>query len=176
MMMLQSCVSSLVRSRPNALPSELVEILNRVIYDNVRRRLTATEHVTFCLLCVHPDGRVQYSGAHEEILVFRAATGKVERIMTLGIWLGGRADIAEFTTDGEFQLQPGDRVLLYTDGIIEAQNEEMEEFGVERVVKCMTENAQRTLPELRDELFSLATGWAQTQVDDVTLLALEYRP
>ncbi len=175
MLMLQSCVSSLVRSQPDAAPSEHVTVLNRVIYDNVRQRLTAKEHVTFSLLRVHADGLVRFAGAHEDILVWRAAEERVERVETPGTWLGGRPDIAKVTRDSEFRLQRGDRMLLYTDGIIEAQNDAGIEYGVEGLLRFLETSKGMPVKAAREKLMEEAAAWTQTQVDDISVLLLEFR-
>ena len=71
------------------------------------------------------------------------------------------------------QLIPGDWLLIFTDGVTEAPNENGEEFGRERVSAVMARNIARTADEMRDavlaELRSHSCGVVQT--DDVTLIA-----
>jgi sigma-B regulation protein RsbU (phosphoserine phosphatase) len=67
------------------------------------------------------DGQVTFAGAHEEILLWRTSGG-CERIATRGTWLGAVRDIDKVTEDQTLQLQPGDLMILYTDGLIESRN------------------------------------------------------
>src|SRR3954468_22787898 len=93
MVMIQSMVMALVRAHEDAAPRDIVCLLNRLLYENIRGRLAQDDHVTFCLMRYRADGSVVFAGAHEEILVWRTTTGRCERICTSGAWLGAIPDI-----------------------------------------------------------------------------------
>ncbi|MCA9720766.1 MAG: SpoIIE family protein phosphatase, partial [Myxococcales bacterium] len=137
MLMVQSCVAALVREQPTASPADHVRALNRVLVDNIRERLEQDEHVTFSLLRIETDGRVVYAGAHEEMIVCRAATGACELIPTPGTWLGVDPNIDLVTRDSELRLEDGDLLLLYTDGLTEARSPAREMFGVQRLADAL---------------------------------------
>ena len=63
---------------------------------------------------------MRYSGLHQDILIYRASSGAVERIETRGMWIGPVDDIAPLLRDDMLELTSGDIVLLFTDGITEA--------------------------------------------------------
>src|SRR5262249_57464382 len=77
---------------------------------------------------------VHLSGQHEELIVMRY-DGTVERVdtMDLGFPIGMDEDIAAFIQQASVRLQPGDGVVLYTDGITEAENLAAEQYGLEPV-------------------------------------------
>jgi serine phosphatase RsbU (regulator of sigma subunit) len=150
--MLQSAVAALTAAHPAAKPSELVTLLNRVMYANTRQRLGSDDYVTFVLLRVFDDGRVLFAGCHEDLLVRRARTGACETIVTRGAWLGARPDIGRVTSDAEVRLEPGDLLVAYTDGLIEARSATREMFGIER---------------LRAEVATLAEGSPEAQCDRI---------
>jgi sigma-B regulation protein RsbU (phosphoserine phosphatase) len=71
------------------------------------------------------------------------------------------------------QLVPGDWLLIFTDGITEAQNENGEEFGGQRVSEVIAHNFERTAAEMRDAILAELSGYSRgrAQSDDVTLIA-----
>jgi sigma-B regulation protein RsbU (phosphoserine phosphatase) len=70
------------------------------------------------------------------------------------------------------QLAPGDWLAIFTDGITEAQNEDGEEFGRERVSAAMAANTGRTADEMRDAVLAELRSYSHgvVQADDVTLI------
>jgi serine phosphatase RsbU (regulator of sigma subunit) len=174
MLMVQSALAALVRQQPDAAPRELVRLLNQVVYDNVRKRLGERDHVTFSLLRYHADGRVVFAGAHEELVICRAADGRCERIDTPGTWLGGMANVDRFTVDSRVQLDDGDLLLLHTDGITESMDQAGEQFGVERLCRVLERNRHLPTDRIRDAMFEAVSAWTGQQVDDRTVVLARY--
>jgi hypothetical protein len=174
MLMVQSVVGALGRKAPDAAPSELVSALNTVLYDNIRHRLQNKEHVTFTLLRYMPGGKLTFAGAHEEICVYRQASGKVELVPTPGTWLGAMRDVRKHTVDTELVLAPGDIVLLYTDGVTEARAQGGEQFGLERLTALLENSADLPIDALIERVYKAVAAHADVLDDDVTLLAFRY--
>ncbi|HLL82854.1 MAG TPA: SpoIIE family protein phosphatase, partial [Longimicrobium sp.] len=174
MLMIQNVTSALVRTQPDARPRDLVVRLNEVIYENVRKRLRRNEHATYSLFRYRTDGKVVYAGAHEELVVFRAATGRCERLPVQGTWLGAMKNVDRFTVDQELQLNPGDVLVLYTDGLTEAMSPAGEQFGVERLCTEVERLHAGTTEQICEALFQQVKAWSPQLGDDVTLLALRY--
>jgi hypothetical protein len=174
MLMVQSVVGALGRKSPDAAPSELVSALNTVLYDNIRHRLQNKEHVTFTLLRYRPGGRLTFAGAHEELCVYRKRTGKVELIETPGTWLGAMRDVRKHTVDSELQLEHGDIVLLYTDGVTEARAASGEQFGLERLTALLENSGDLPMQAVIDRVYKAVVAHARELDDDVTLLAFRY--
>jgi len=174
MMMLQSMVAALGRENFAAAPSELVKIVNAVLYDNVRNRLGQDEHATLTLLRYFASGELVFAGAHEDLVILRAATGRCERIETVGTWVGATEDIADATEDQHARLEDGDVLLLFTDGAIEAANAAGEHYGIERL--CAELEAARGAPvaEIRDRLLASVQGFLAVQDDDIALLVARH--
>ncbi|HEY0136822.1 MAG TPA: SpoIIE family protein phosphatase [Nannocystis sp.] len=174
MLMVQSLIAMLVQERPGARPSELLPALNMMLYKNIRERLSQDEHVTLTLLRVLADGQVYFAGAHEDIVVCRAASGRCERIETPGTWLGVVAEIGPPGPDGQLRLAPGDLMLLYTDGVTEAMSTRREQFGMDRLCAALEQVRERPVGEICDHLMGVVAGWTAVQRDDVTLLVLRH--
>lgn len=112
-------------------------------------------------------------GGHNPVMVYRATTQVVETIESQGPPLG-------FTTDAEFspsehQLEPGDIILLYTDGITEATDRNLDMYGEDRLANLLAANCQVAAEELlallRQDLAEF-TG-RQRYEDDVTLMVIK---
>lgn len=174
MLMVQSAVAALVRSAPDAAPSTLVARLAAVVHDGVRNRLRQAEHVTLTLARWDAARRtLVHAGAHEDLLVFSAASREVERHPTHGTWLGLAPDISAALRDTEIPLGPGDVVLLHTDGITEARDPSGRLFELEGLERAFAAAAREGggAAAIRDRVLA-ATAAAGTADDDQTLVVL----
>jgi DNA-binding LacI/PurR family transcriptional regulator/serine phosphatase RsbU (regulator of sigma subunit) len=172
MLMIQSVVAALARERPNARPSEIVRVLNAVLFDNVRRRMGNDEHATLSLMRLDRGGQCVYAGAHEDIVVFRQSSRTVERISTPGPWVGAVPELGSALVDSAMTLGAGDVAVLYTDGVTEARNAQGVEFGIDRVVDIVARSGEESATGIRDRLVGAVRSWAEVQEDDVTVLVL----
>ena len=173
MLMAQSVIAGLVYHAPDAAPCDHVRVLNRVLYDNIRDRLGQDEHVTLTLMR-YEAGVVTFAGAHEEILVARAAGGPCERIETPGTWLGGMRDVSRVTRDSKLELQPGDLMVLYTDGVTEARGRGGDQFG-DRLVTLIEESRGEPVEVVRDRVIDAVTAWQVEQEDDISVVVVRRR-
>jgi sigma-B regulation protein RsbU (phosphoserine phosphatase) len=74
---------------------------------------------------------------------------------------------------GTMRLEPGDRVVLFTDGVTEAGNMEGEEFGEERLVQLLKENPGAGAKEIQEKILDAAAKFSRRNwEDDATLLVL----
>jgi PAS domain S-box-containing protein len=176
MLMMQSAASALCLAKPDASPAELLALLNSVIYENVAERLRRNEYVTLSVLRYHRDGRLVFAGAHQDILVLRAATKRCERIATPGAWIGIRDDIVSISRDHQLQLCDGDVLVLYTDGIIEAAkaSEDLELFDVTRLIGAIEELPEGTPDQILERIFHRVHEFTPRQDDDMTVLVARY--
>jgi serine phosphatase RsbU (regulator of sigma subunit) len=180
MMMLQSIVAALGRENFDAAPRDILQVVNAVLYDNVRNRLGQDEHATLTLIRYFANGELVFAGAHEDLLILRTKTGKCERIATLGTWVGATLDISDATEDQRAHLEDGDLLLLFTDGVIEAANAAGEQFGIERLcteLEAASSEVAGASPvsEIRDRLLASVQSFLARQDDDIALLVARHR-
>jgi serine phosphatase RsbU (regulator of sigma subunit) len=174
MLQAQSAFEALVSAEPSAPPRELVCRLNQVMFENIRRRMKSDEHMTMSLIRYTADGRIVVAGAHEEILVC-AADGACRSLAVSGTWLGGMADVRPFTDETEHRLEKGDVMVLYSDGVTEAQNEAREMFGPERVSAIVAKYRLQSVDRIRNQVLDEVARWSNGKVsDDVTLLVIRH--
>jgi sigma-B regulation protein RsbU (phosphoserine phosphatase) len=171
MLMVQSVVAALVRHAPKASPADHVRVLNSVLYDNIRNRLGQDEHITMTLLR-YESGLFTFAGAHEEILVVRAEGGPCERVATPGTWLGGMRDISKATRDSKVELRRGDLMVLYTDGVTEAQDKDRNQFGDDRLMRLLEQHRDEPVRDIRDRVIETVQLWQGVQDDDITLVVI----
>ncbi|MES1208791.1 MAG: SpoIIE family protein phosphatase [Pseudomonadota bacterium] len=176
MLMMQSGVGVLARKMPDAPPRELLLALNAMLVENVRDRLGQREHATLTLLRYRQDGSLSFAGAHEEILIRRAATGRCDRLETPGPWVGAKRDIAAGTVETTARLMPGDLLVLYTDGLVEAVGHDgRSRFGSDRLIAAIEKAAAAASPAaVRDAILAQLDAFAPRLDDDVTLLVARY--
>ena len=78
---------------------------------------------------------------------------------------------------GTMQLEPGDKIFQYTDGITEAMNSRNELYGMKRLEETLRKNVHKApmelLPEVKADIDSFVGS--AVQFDDITMLCLEYR-
>ncbi|CAN1208888.1 PP2C family protein-serine/threonine phosphatase [Tumidithrix helvetica PCC 7403] len=175
MIMVQTAVRTLLIHNETD-PVKFLNTLNRTIYDNVQR-MNSDKNLSLALLDYH-DGKLTLSGQHEEMIVVRA-NGTVERLDTidLGFPIGLEADITDFIDRAHVQLNLGDVVVLYTDGITEADNIRQEQYGLDRLCEVISQNIEKTSAEIRQAVIKDVRSHIGEQrvYDDITLVVMKQK-
>jgi serine phosphatase RsbU (regulator of sigma subunit) len=173
MIMVQTSVRTLLTHRETD-PVRFFTTLNRTIYENVRR-MQSDKNLTLVLLD-YEDGWLRISGQHEELVVVRA-DGRVERIDTidLGFPIGLEPDITPFIAQAELRLDSGDVVVLYTDGVTEAENAARELYGLERLCEQIRRHCQGSARDIREAIIDDVRHHIGQHIvyDDITLLIMK---
>ena len=147
-------------------PEQLLRSVNRLLHENTSERDYAT-----LFFAEYDDAtrRLRYSNCgHPPALLLRG-DGSVERLGATCTVVGlfGKWDCAI----EECELSPGDSLLLYTDGVTEAVNNDGEEFGEERLLEAARRHCELPPPELMAAVVHEARAFSpHEQADDITLL------
>lgn len=156
--------------------ARFLNTINRAIYENLQR-MNLHKHATLALLD-YQGGRLCLTGQHEEVIVVRSS-GVIERFdtMDLGFPIGIEPDIAHWVQKATLELKTGDVVVLYTDGITEAQGDRQMAYGVERLCWVACQQRDRPASEIVAAIVAdLRSHLNQQQPeDDMTLLVLKQR-
>lgn len=175
MIMAQTAVRTLQESSETD-PVKFLDILNRTLYGNIQR-MSSSKNMTLALLD-YTNRSIQLSGQHEEVIVVRV-NGQVERIDTvdLGFPIGLDADVSEFIAQQTIYLNPGDVIVLYTDGITEAENIESDQYGLERLCEVICKNHQNSAEHIRQAIVTDVQQYiGQQQVfDDMTVVVIKQK-
>lgn len=153
-------------------PRAVLSRVNRLLHQDIPRGMFVTmfyivlDTSKFILNCV--------SVGHNPLVLWRAATNSCYIVNPNGIALGiDRGPIFERTVrEQSVQLMPGDRFVIYTDGVVEAMNEQKQLFGAQRFYRTVKEYASRDSAEFMSMLLKAVEehqGKAE-QNDDITIV------
>jgi len=173
MLMAQTAVRTLKEIHETD-PVRFLDALNRTLYKNVRR-MNSDKSLTLAILN-YSEGRVSISGQHEETIIVRLG-GEIERIdtMDLGFPIALHDDIAEFISHISIELELGDGIVLYTDGIPEAKDINKKQYGVEQMCEVISQNWHLSAQGIKQAVIDDLRGHIGTQkvFDDITLLVVK---
>ncbi|MEB3223484.1 MAG: SpoIIE family protein phosphatase [Candidatus Sericytochromatia bacterium] len=172
MMMAQSMITGYVLDNPHASPAERLVRINEALFHNVRNRLRNDNYMTLQLIHHAGDGQFVAAGMHCDLIIWRSATGVVERLEVPGFWTGLIPDVAEATTDFHFELAPQDVLLLYSDGLIEASNAAGEQYDMDRLQDALARYAELPVGEIKERIFADVQAWLVEQLDDISIIVL----
>jgi sigma-B regulation protein RsbU (phosphoserine phosphatase) len=118
------------------------------------------------------------AAAHPPLMLASGATGNVREIEENGLMLGVFPEAVYSSV--EICVGPGDRCLLYTDGILEAKNAAHEDFGKSRCKEFLVMHRNISAAHFANTLLDRVAGFsgynsARAQGDDITLLVLDFQ-
>ncbi|HKE57496.1 MAG TPA: SpoIIE family protein phosphatase [Pyrinomonadaceae bacterium] len=147
-----------------------ISAVNRYLADNI----PANRFVTLFYAELDPEsGSLAFLNAgHNPPLIVHSA-GTVEQLASGGLPLGIKPD-AEYR-EGRTQLQPGDVLVIYSDGVTEAVSPTGEEFGPTRLYEVVSRNIEASAAGIRDRIESSLTKFSQgtSAADDITLVIVK---
>ena len=147
-----------------------ISAVNRYLADNI----PANRFVTLFYAELDPQpGTLSFLNAgHNPPLIVHSA-GTVEQLASGGLPLGIKRD-AEYR-EGRTQLQRGDVLVIYSDGVTEAVSPTGEEFGATRLYEVVSRNIEASAAGIRDRIESSLTKFAQgtSAADDITLVIVK---
>jgi sigma-B regulation protein RsbU (phosphoserine phosphatase) len=148
--------------------AELVAGMNQYSCTNSQSGLRFT---TAFVAEFDPSNRtLSYINAGHNNPVLRRSSGEVERLTTGGLPLGIQGDAAY--ESGSVTLQPGDWLLIFTDGLVEAVNDRDEEYGEPRMLDVLQSGSTATPDELLRRMMSSLDSFVGStpQHDDITCM------
>jgi sigma-B regulation protein RsbU (phosphoserine phosphatase) len=112
------------------------------------------------------------NAGHNPPIHYRARDGTLMELTATGIAMGALPD-APYTQDS-VQMAPGDILILYTDGITEAENVQLEMFGMERLEKTILSSRMLPAKELSQAILDAVRSFTgeHPQSDDITLMVI----
>ncbi len=148
-------------------PAALLSGMNAVLCGNTQNQFVTAAYVYLDA----NSATLHYSAAaHPPMLLLRS--GQVIEVTENGLMLAAFAN-ATYST-AVHQLHSADRLLLYTDGVLEAANPAGEEFGPQRLSALLQDGAHLSAEAAADHIISSLKTWARAQNDDLTVLICDY--
>lgn len=171
MMMAQTSILSKVCNNGSCRPSEMLDAINGIIRENITR-LGSDHYMTMMALRLNAS-HLTVAGKHQDLIIYRSALNRTETIRIPGTWLGICEDIKDGLTDVDVQINRGDIVLLFTDGLTEATNPQGEMFGQTRLEQALNAYADLPVGKLRDRIIADVNAFQEEQMDDMTLVVIK---
>jgi serine phosphatase RsbU (regulator of sigma subunit) len=142
----------------------------------LNERTGGEQYATIFYCTVEASGLMRWVNAGHPPPLLAHASGKLDALAASGVPVGM---IAETTYPvEESQLQPGDKIVMYSDGLTEARNSQGEFFGLKRLCEVVSHGVGASCQDLHAAILSAVGEFTQDapQNDDVSLVVLEYQP
>jgi Na+/proline symporter/serine phosphatase RsbU (regulator of sigma subunit) len=164
-------IQAQAQSRSIESTRDIMSALNEFFYAD----LTRTElFITMFYLRFDPVSRIlDFSSAgHNLPYILRSKTNRCERLDAEGLILGINRNVS--FEQNQTRLEPGDLLVLFTDGIVEAENDRGEFFGDDRVCQLLENLERETAQEIIDLILQQARLFTQVHSfnDDVSLVVM----
>lgn len=156
-------------------PASIVAGLNTILCNEAREQYVTATYLY--LDTANGVGR-HAAGAHPSPLLWRHRTQSLERLGQSGLLLGVRPN--ETYDESVFQFEAGDRLLVYTDGLIEAENASGESYGEAALPTFITRNRNCGAEQFVDLLLKEVLAWSHDgpghgQEDDITIVVIDMK-
>lgn len=149
---------------------EMITAVNVYLSENT----PANRFITFFAAELEPaTGELTFVNAGHNPAIITRADGSIEMLDSSGLPLG-LMSFAEYET-GTAQLNSGDMLFIYSDGVSEANNIDEDEFGMDRLKAVLSANVGRTANGIRDKVESALSEFTGTAApnDDITLVIVK---
>jgi sigma-B regulation protein RsbU (phosphoserine phosphatase) len=168
--MVLGALSMEFRSRTH--PQEVLHRVNLLL----REKSLPSQFVTLFLFLLSPHGMGQFINAgHNPAYLFRSATGTIEELVSdANSYVLGLFDFACYQSRS-LHLHKGDILMVYSDGLTDAQNQQEEMFGEERLLRIIQQEAPSGGRALEQEILKAIEEFTQgmPQNDDITFVVVE---
>jgi phosphoserine phosphatase RsbU/P len=155
-------------------PAEVLSGLNRALCGRFQSQFVTAAYLFVDL----ENGTVNYGGAaHPPLLLWHSKTGHATACLENGLMLGPFTDAQYSATT--FPLEKGDRIVLFTDGILEATSSSGSEFGLDGLKQILEAKHDLSVTSFADAVLTALSSWSENAVgpgqsDDITLLAMDF--
>ncbi len=162
----------LVQVGHDASPRAVLNVLNDIVIKTAPRRIMMT--FFFGLLDPHSQVLRFSSAGHLDPYVYRAETGDLHPLSSWGFPLGVRR--REPFREHTVEFSAGDRLILYSDGLIEAVDDDGEPYGFERFERTLREHGHSSAEEIKKALLTSVRKFTRNRPpeDDQTLVVVSF--
>ena len=174
MAIVKSLLKNSVASNKDMAPSEVIASLNDRICQNNQSGLFVS--VWLGILELSTGTLTACNAGHEYPVLSRK--GQPFALMKDKHGLVMAAESGASYSDYQIVLAPGDRLFVYTDGVVEATNKKTELFGIDRMIEALNSDPKARPRELIEEVSAAVDEFVGSapQFDDMTMLSITYKP
>ena len=176
MMMVNALISAFSSTDANG--ASILSQTNAVLKPRIKQNMMMT---CVMLRWDATNNKMYYTGAgHEFVLVYKKKENKIYKVKSGGIALGMMKDSSKILKEQQIAYEPGDVIVLYTDGISEARYQSQQEgmlFGVDRIIESMNKTEIKSAEMLFRQIsidLSAWMGYKYKQYDDISLVVVDY--
>ncbi|XDD50364.1 GAF domain-containing SpoIIE family protein phosphatase [Leptospira sp. WS92.C1] len=169
----RTIIHSLVRKKVS--PWDIVNTVNTYIFQNYNEAASPRFMSMTVIKWEMNRNEFRFSGAGQGILyLYRASSKTIEEVQTGGIILGIGPDITKFENLNQFRMLSGDLLIMCTDGVLEASNQDGIQYEAERLKTSILQLQDQPLQTMLDGIVSEIKKFTgnQEQMDDITLAAI----
>jgi phosphoserine phosphatase RsbU/P len=162
-------------SRILSTPREILIKANEILKSTLERKNFVS--AAYGIIDLNNEKLVIARAGHCPVLLLRDNKTLQLRPGGLGLGLNYSEYFSETLEESEIDLHDNDTIVLYTDGITEAKNSEMDDFGNRTFEKILLENINKTAEEISNQVIKEVTLFSQSisQHDDITLVILKWK-
>jgi two-component system sensor histidine kinase ChiS len=155
-------------------PSKLMKSISNGMFN-----YTGGQFITACYACIDlTKMRISHANAgHWPLLIYRKSEHRIIKAVDNGIPIGWTVEASYNPVESE--ILPGDRIIMHTDGIIEARGITNKMFGEQRLHKYILEHGECPVDDFVDGIIAAILQWSAEDSDanlkdDVTIIAIDY--
>jgi serine phosphatase RsbU (regulator of sigma subunit) len=168
-------ISFIEATQKNLFPRDILARVNTALLETIKTQ----DYLTAFVAVISPSFEVFYTNAsHHKAMVLRKRTAEIETWDTNGLFVGALENAGETYEEKHDMLDFGDRMLLFTDGLVEARNANEEQFGLSMLQETLMDSRDMSIREARTHIIR---AWEEfvsdTPIrDDVTFLLMRWIP
>lgn len=176
MLMTQSALRAILDETGVSLTSALNH-LNTILYRNIRSRMNDERNLTLSLLR-YENNKINLAGQHESVLHIKKNEEKITEISTndFGIYIGLIEDVSPHIKETSFDFNKEDIIVLYSDGVTEAEDVEGNFYGIDRLKKVIedkrNESVESIIKHVQEDIYQFI-GRKQL-LDDISLVVIKH--
>ena len=152
-------------------PGQLMKEINRILTGNIENGFVTAG---YALIDKSAMKLYYIRSGHEPLMIYRKNSNTIEEIAPAGRLIGyAWADNYEMS---ESAIEPGDRVILYTDGLLEVYNKEREIISMNFLKNAIIRGRELSATDLTDSLAGLLRRWRgldEELEDDITIVVID---
>jgi sigma-B regulation protein RsbU (phosphoserine phosphatase) len=156
-------------------PSGIFKEVNKIITERVK----TSDYLSAFLIKIDEKNKFSFANAaHPNPIHFVKSTGEYNLLDTDGMFIGAIEEASDSYEESNSRLHSGDRIYLYTDGLLEHKNIEGEEYGLKRLIEKLKNTYDLKIQDQIKEVFSELKSFIGSAPikDDISMLVFELDP
>jgi phosphoserine phosphatase RsbU/P len=156
-------------------PRDILVKANEILADTLDRKTFVS--AAYGIIDMTKEKLIIARAGHCPVILLRDGKAEQLRPSGLGLGLNYTEYFAETLEETEIDLKENDTIVLYTDGITEAKNSSMEDFGNRTFERLLLENTDKTVEEITNIIIKEVTLFSRNkpQHDDITLVIIKWK-